>query len=252
MNRTIFWLRTALVLAASVLSGCRGEVELGVVAGLDACHRCNMVIDQVNQACGYIEDDRLVVFDSPVCLLGRYEEFRNSRASIPVQIFFADYNDGLWHPAKSTAFLHTDHIPTIMNAGVVAFGSSEAAEEMRRHPDEKVTDWIGFQTVRGTPNRVVAVLFSDNAMVPDTVELEKGDLGELRMKGDALAEDLTIAVTGYPETGEVTVPASGEEVGLRILALRPGSGFPVIDVSGGRALGRVKVSGAHTLDEEEM
>jgi len=72
------------------------------------------------------------------------------------------------------------------------------------------------------------------------------------MKGDALTEDLTIAVTGYPETGEVTVPASGEEVGLRILALRPGSGFPVIDVSGGRALGRVKVSGAHTLDEEEM
>ncbi len=50
----------------------------------------------------------------------------------------------------------------------------------------------------------------------------------------------------------MTVPVSGEETTLRLIAIRPGAGFPVIDADSGTALGMIKVIGAHTLDEEEM
>jgi hypothetical protein len=239
-------------MAAGLLAGCLGEIELGVVAGVDACHRCNMLIDQENQACGYIEDGELVVFDAPGCLLGSYDEQRAKGFPVPDQVFFADYQEGTWHPARSTAFLLTDHISTVMDSRVICFGSSEAAEAMRQHPDERVTDWFGYRTARGAPNIVVEVVFDATAMVPEVVEVAKGDLVLWKVRGEQLEHDVTIAITGYPEAAAITIPASGEEVDFRILALRPGSGFPVIDTKSGKPLGRVKVSGAHTLEEEEM
>jgi hypothetical protein len=120
--------------------------------------RCNMVIHKVDQACGYIEDGELMVFDAPVCLLASYEEFREREMAAPSQVYFADYQDGKWHPADSTAFLLTEHIPTVMEAGVVCFRSSEAAAAARSHPEERLTDWIGYRTVRGNPIDIARVL----------------------------------------------------------------------------------------------
>ena len=248
MNKAMF----AAVLALASLVGCQGEIELGVVAGVDACRRCNMVIDQVNQACGYIESGELVVFDAPSCLLGSYQEQATLDRTAPEQIYFADYRDGTWHPAQSTAFLLSDHIPTVMNSRVICLSSSEAAEAMRQYPDEEVTDWIGFRTSRGTPDKILEVIFDATSMIPEVVEVDKGDLVLWQVKGAKLEDDLTISITGYPEAGATTVPATGEEVSFRLLALRPGSGFPVIESPGGSALGRLSVTGAHTLDEEEM
>lgn len=240
-----------MAMAALLLAGCLGEVELGVVAGVDACHRCNMLIDQVNQACGYIEEGELVVFDAPGCLLGSYDEKRTKGTPVPDQVFFSDFEDGKWHSAQSTAFLLTDHLATVMESRVICFGSFEAAEGMRKHVDEKVTDWLGYRTARGNPNKVLEIVFDATAMVPDLVEVVKGDLVLLKVKGERLEHDLTIAITGYPEAASITVPASGGEVDFRFLAVRPGSGFPVIDTQSGNFLGRVRVSGAHTFDEEE-
>ncbi len=255
MNQPVsrfLWTMALLVLAGVLFPGCQSEVKLEVVAGVDACHRCNMVIDQVNQACGYIESGELVPFDSPGCLLASYNQLRTQGEPLPEEVFFVDYNKGTWHPAQKTAFLLTEHIPTVMNAGVVCFASTEAAEAMKEHDNEKVTDWIGFRTARGIPDREVEVTFGTAGMSPEVVDVTKGELVLWRVTGDDLAEDVEITVKGYPEAGMIIVPATGEEVSFRILAVRPGAGFPVIETETGKSLGRMRVSGAHTLDEEAM
>lgn len=243
---------TVVVLVAALLGGCQGEVELGVLSGVDACHECDMVIDKVNEACGYLEDGELVTFDSPGCLLRSCDQKRAEGLPVPEQIFFADYGDGSWHPAQSAAFLLTDHVPTVMNARVLSFGSSEAAEAIRQHPDERVTDWKGYRTARGEPDTVKEIVFGATSMLPEVVEVSKGDLVLWKVTGDQLEDNLQISVEGYPEVGIITIPATGEEVSCRFLALRPGMGFPVIKAQTREALGRLKVQGAHTLDEEAM
>jgi hypothetical protein len=171
---------------------------------------------------------------------------------LPDGVFFADYDDSSWHAAGSTAFLLTTHIPTVMNAGVVCFGSNEAAMAMRKHPDEIVTDWLGYRTARGTPDRVLEVTITTDAMVPEVVEADKGDLVLWRVSGAGLETNLDIEVMGYPEAGTITVPANGDTVEFRVMTSRPGAGFPITAVSSGEALGMMKVSGTHTTDEEAM
>jgi hypothetical protein len=232
--------------------GCQGDPALEVIAGVDACHQCSMVIDQTNQACGYLENRELVPFDSPGCLLKSLEQLKAEGARLPDRIFFADYQDGTWHPAESTTFLLTDRIPTVMNARVLCFSSSEAADALRQHEDETVTDWPGYRTARGNPDTVLKIRFHTDAMDPEVAEVSKGDLVLWKVTGEGLEDDLEITIKGYPEAGTITVPADGSEVTFRIMARRPGSGFPVVGSKSDTPFGRLKVTGAHTLDEEEM
>ena len=67
----------SLSMVALSLAGCSREITPAVVAGVDACAHCNMVIDDVNQAAGWIQDGEFVPFDSPGCLLARYEALRD-------------------------------------------------------------------------------------------------------------------------------------------------------------------------------
>lgn len=121
-----------------------------------------------------------------------------------------------------------------------------------QHDNEKVTDWIGYRTSRGIPDKEVDVSFGLSGMSPEVVEVAKGELVLWRVTGKDLTEDVKITLKGYSEVGSIAVPATGEEVQFRLMAVRPGAGFPVIKTESGKALGRMKVRGAHTLDEEEM
>ena len=56
-------------------------------------------------------------------------------------------------------FLLTSHRPTVMGSGVLCFGDPAAAEAAREHDDEIVTDWLGYRTARGAPDREVEVSF---------------------------------------------------------------------------------------------
>jgi hypothetical protein len=211
-----------------------------------------MVIDQVNQACGYVQDDELRPFDSPTCLLASYDDLRARDRALPEKVYFASFEDGNWLSRESTWFLLTTHHRTVMGSGVLCFASQAAADAFREHPDEKITDWAGFRTAKGEPDKILEVLVDDIHMSPELVEVDKGDLVLWKMTGDQLEHDLEITIKGYPEAGVVTVPADGTEVSFRILATRPGSGFPVVRSGGEVFLGRLRVSGAHTLDEEAM
>jgi hypothetical protein len=230
-------------------SGCAREPAIEIVEGIDVCRECNMVIDQVNQSAGFVSGGEFIPFDSPGCLLRFYESLPKSERPRPEDIYFADYRDGAFYPAVRTTFLLTSHIPTVMNAQVVAFSDAEGAMGTRSHPDEVVTDWYGYRTERGTPEAVLEVVFGAEGMEPELVEADKGDLVVLRAVGLGLEEDLVLSIQGYPEAGSLTIPASGEAVEIRFLASKPGVGFP-IGADDGHPLGVLRVTGAHTPDEE--
>ncbi len=251
MKRTLSHAATLILgLAAVALTGCSREVTPAVVAGVDSCAHCNMVIDQVNQAAGWIQDGEFVTFDSPGCLLARYETLRGSGEPLPEELFFADFENAFFHPAAAVTFLLGSHRPTVMGSGALAFGSRSAAEAAQEHHDEVITDWVGYRTARGTPDREVEVSFGPEGMTPGRVEVEKGELVAWTAGSAAEEGELVVAIKGYPELDPVGIVAGEPPVSFRLLASRPGAGFPVIDTGTDETLGVLVVRGAHTADEE--
>jgi hypothetical protein len=245
--------RTAPAAAVLLMQlACSGAVTPEITAGIDACRSCNMVIDEIHQASGYVRNGEFVPFDSPACLLRSYDALRQKGEAPPEAIFLADYEDGSFHPAQDMTFLLTSHVPTVMNGNVICFSGRESAEAMRRFEDEHLTDWIGYRTARGEPDRVLAVTFGPDGMFPEAVEVSKGDLVLWEARTRMLQQDLIVTVKGYPEVGAVNLPASGEEIAFRLLAVRPGAGFPIVRQDDGETLGMLKVTGAHTAEEEMM
>ena len=103
----------------------------------------------------------------------------------------------------------------------------------------------------GTPDRVVTVHFGASGLVPDVVQSEKGELVLWKVTS-GLDDELVVAIRGYPEIGEISIPAAGGAIAFRMRAEKPGTGFPVIDVATGAPLGMFRVEGSHTMDEEAM
>lgn len=231
-----------------LIAGCGGEPTPKVSAGIDGCSSCGMVIDRVNEACGWIAGGEFVPFCSPGCLLAEHDALRRTEESPPQALFFADYRDGTFSIATETGFLLTDHVPTVMNARVICFNSVAAAEAARRHEDEVVTDWTGYRVQRGEPDTVIEAVFGPDSMEPEVVIAAKGDIVLWRSKEKARDGDLVWVIKGYPEVTPPVVKPGGGWVELRFLAARPGAGFPIEDQAG-QVLGMLKVSGAHTADE---
>lgn len=231
-------------------AGCAGDVEPRIVAGIDACGECGMVIDTPDQACGFVDAGEFVTFDSPACLLRSHDARRGRGLQLPTEVYFADHRDGSLHPADTVTFVLTEHVPTVMQSGVLCYASRETAEQTVQHPDERVTDWNGYRLARGTPDRVITAWFGPAGMDPDAVEASKGELVLWNVASRGLDRDVVVSIQGYPEVGEITVPASGAEIAFRMRAVRPGIGFPVMAAGAEQPVGRLRVVGAHTADEE--
>lgn len=238
----VFWLS---------ITGCGQEKSPEIVAGIDGCALCNMTITQANQACGFYWVGEFVTFDSPGCLVQKMGSIKQESGLAPSEIYFADFNTSRLIPADSAYFLLTEHLSTTMNSGVLCFTSEIEAAALMKHPDEMITDWIGYWTRRGTADRCIIVFATQEGFNPDIVILYKGELVQWEINGERLTDNLAFHIEGYDEVGEVTVPAS-EEALFRMLAIRPGAGFPIINSSNNESLGMIKVEGAHTEDEEAM
>ena len=191
-----------------------------------------------------------MTFDCPSCLLQSIEAITDSGIPVPEQIWFADYLNGTFTPAAETTFLLTDHVPTVMNLGVLTFTDREAAENVATHEDEIVTDWLGFRTLEGTPDTVIDLRFGPGGMEPEVVEVQKDALVLFRGAGQDLAGDLPLNLRGYPEFGTVVIPGDGTTIEFRLIASRPGAGFPIISGED-ELLGMLKVEGPHTPEEAE-
>ncbi len=62
-----------------------------------------------------------------------------------------------WHRAATTRFLPTDRATTVMNSGVICFGSDEEARPLQGSEDEAIADWPDYQRRRGRPDREVSL-----------------------------------------------------------------------------------------------
>lgn len=244
----LLWLVLILVVFFATV-GC-GPPEPRVVPGVDSCHECGMIIDRPNESCGYVQGGEFVTFDSPGCLLASFDRAEDD--GTPTEIYFADHSAGSFHPAEHVTFLLTTHLPTVMNGGALCFVDRAAAESLRQHDDEVLTDWLGYRTIRGTPDRVIEFVVEPTGMNPEVFHADKGDLVLFRARANGLVDGLELSVKGYPEIGSVELPASGEPIEFRLMAVRPGTGFPIIRHEDEKIMGMLKVAGAHTADEEAM
>jgi len=243
-------LRLVMTAALSaIFFGCGGEPTPEIMVGVDGCASCGMVIDRANEAAGWIDAGEFVPFCSPGCLLAEHDALRQSGQLPPRGVFFADYQSGAFSPAAETAFLLTDHRPTVMNGRAICFHSMVAAENMRLHDDEVVTDWTGYRVHRGKPDTVVETVFGPGGMEPEAVTANKGDIVLWKTSAEGLEEDLAWIIRGYPEVEPPTVTVSGETAVLRFMATRPGAGFPIESLAEGKLLGMLKVTGTHTAEE---
>ncbi|NIM02098.1 MAG: hypothetical protein GTN89_02780 [Acidobacteria bacterium] len=242
--------RSACCLALLLLAACSGDVQPQIVAGLDVCNECNMVIDRPDQAGGFIEQGTFVTFDSPLCLLRAYEKRLQDGKPLPEQLYLADHADATLHPVEAMTFLLTDHAATVMESGTLCFVDRAAAEAAIAHDDERISDWEGYRLAHGTPDRMIEVTFEPTGQIPELVEASKGELVVWMATSSGLDRDLVISIKGYPEVERITIPASGEPVVFRMKADRPGMGFPVVEADTDAPLGMLRVHGSHTADEE--
>jgi hypothetical protein len=219
---------------------------------VDACAHCNMIITQINQACGFFLENEFIPCDSPGCLLKEFQDLRNANNTNPTGIFFMDYVTSKFVHADSTCFLLTDNIPTVMNAGVLCFADEHEAKLFKKFPEEIITNWIGYQAKKGTPDQTIKIVVTPEGMIPEIVMVNKNEIIELKFKGKNLQSPIIVQLKGYEEIGDILLPISGESVTVRMVAHLPGAGFPFIEVTSKTPLGMIKVSGTHTMDEEAL
>jgi len=252
VSSSTFWSISMIALLLAAMPACNQQEEPRIVAGVDGCDECGMVIDQVREACIYEVDKNFRTFCSPGCLLKSFDRRRKEGESAPDRILFSDYEEGGLAPAEAVTFLLSNHRPTTMGWGILAFSDPERAVSHVQHEDEALVDWVGLRTLRGEPDQRIVWVLGPGGFDPFALQIEKGELVELVLEGRGLDEDRKVMLRGYEECGEVVVPAAGPAVEVRLLATRPGEGFPFVTVPGGEVLGQLRVVGPHTPDEEEM
>jgi len=231
--------------------GCVPDSEPDIAVGMDACASCGMVIPEANQACAFTVDRDTHTFCSSGCLVKEYEARRQAGMPPPDALFFADYETGVLIRENVATFLLTNRVPTVMRWGILNFADHERAAAFQE-AGEILVDWPGLRSVRGEVDRVLEVILTPSGLVPEVLELDKGQLVEWTIRGQSLLEDTTIALRGYEDLGEIVVPASGVAVTTRLLTVRPGEGFPIVRVDDGAVLGQVRIRGAHTADEAAL
>ena len=239
---------TALVLLMGAFAGCEPGGPPEIAAGMDGCAACGMVIQETRQAASFTIDREHSLFCSSGCLLQEYESRRKSGAAAPDEVYFADNETGEMIRSEAAAFVLSERVPTVMNWGILAFGDRARAEEFQEGEDTLV-DWLGLRTVRGEVDRTFEMEWTPSGIEPERVELEKGELVTWVFRATGLERDTAVILRGYEELGEIPLLASGEAVERRMLAVRPGEGFPWTRLDNGSVLGQVRVRGAHTADE---
>ncbi len=243
---------TLILLIASCFSGCKRQEIPEITAGVDACSHCRMVIDQVNQACGYFDANGFVTFDSPACLLRQIEQADSGIRPVSERIHFADYSKTGFVRADSTYFLLTEQIPTVMQGGVICFASELDAVSHNEKGEGEITDWEGYQVLKGTPDLTIKATITPTGMHPEMLIVNKNEIVEWLLYAEGLPAPIVVRLRGYEELGEIVVPVNGDPVSIRMRASKPGEGFPLVRKEGGEPVGMLKVIGAHTSDEEAM
>jgi hypothetical protein len=240
------------ILLSLVFFCCKGGKKPEIQSGIDECKQCNMVITQMNQACGFFYENNFVTFCSPVCLLSDYEYLNKEKNINESQIFFTDFETKQFIRCDSTYFLFTESIQTVMNAGVVCFRSAERATNLQSHPMEEITDWKKYKTRVGTPDKIVKIKLNNTLVEPGILVFNKNELVQLEIEKIGQTKSNPFFIKGYEEVGKFIFPKNESFMTIKLITDKPGSGFPIMMEGIDQPLGMIKVLGAHTRDEEVM
>lgn len=240
------------ILLSVFLFCCKADQKPQIQSGIDNCKHCNMIISQTNQACGFFKENNFVTFCSPSCLLADYENLEDKNMIKNTQIYFTDYNTKIFMPSDSTFFLLTKSIPTVMNSGVVCFNSLENAKMLKREPEDIVTDWRKYKVLAGTPDKIIKIKINNFQMNPGVLVFNKNDIIQLEIEKIGHINNILISIKGYEEVGNFIFTEGISFITVKMIADKPGSGFPIMMEGIDQPIGMIKVLGAHTLDEEVM
>jgi hypothetical protein len=240
------------ILLSAILFCCKSEYKPEIVAGIDECNHCKMVITQTNQACGFYHDNNFKTFCSPSCLLSSYEKLKKDNIIKDSNIFFTDYETKHFVRSDSTFFLFTKSRPTVMNSGILCFASAKRVESFKNQPEEIITDWKKYQVLAGSPDKIMEIKLSGNKLEPAIVVCNKNEIIHLEIKKNDQIRYQFIFIRGYEEMGKFKFPEGESLLTIKLMADKPGSGFPIIMDGIDQPIGMLKVLGAHTMDEEVM
>jgi copper chaperone NosL len=241
----------AILLSISFFS-CKEEKIPHIESGIDDCNHCKMIITETNQACGFFHQSEFVTFCSPKCLLADYEKLRKEKSIDKGHIYFGDFEGRKLIRADSTYFLFTNSIITVMNSGILTFKSENSAQLLMKQSDEFVTNWDKFQITAGTPDKIIKVKFFDGLMNPDIFSINKNEFIQLDIENKDRLDEKILFIKGYEDVGMFKFMKENPFLTIRLIADKPGSGFPIMMKGVDQPLGMIKVYGSHTLDEEVM
>jgi len=241
-----------LQLFSVVFFCCKSEQIPEIHSGIDDCKHCKMVISQTNQACGFFQDKNFVTFCSPACLLSEFEYLKKEKKINVNHIFFTDYESKIFVRSDSTYFLFTNSIPTVMNSGVLCFRSIENAKSLKNHPKDTVTDWREYRIMEGTPDKIIRLKLSNNSLEPGVLVFNKNEIIHIEIENVDHQVNPNISIKGYENIGNFTFPEGESILTIKMLTDKPGSGFPIMMEGIEQPIGMLKITGAHTMDEEVM
>ena len=82
--------------------------------------------------------------------------------------------------------------------------------------------------------------------------LNKNEFVEFQLKIEEGQIQDNVYIKGYEEFGNFEFTNEKSIQKLRIIATKPGAGFPIVTDTDEQVLGMIKVLGSHTADEEVM
>ena len=139
-----------------------------------------------------------------------------------------------------------------MNSGVLCFKYSNQAEVLKSQSDELITNWKKYQVLTGTPDKIIKIKLSNNLMDPGILVFNKNEIIQLEFEIIGQFNAVQISIKGYEDVGKLIFPKGESTMTIKMIADKPGAGFPILMDGNDQPIGMIKVLGAHTMDEEVM
>lgn len=129
-------------LLLQVLGGCAAGAAgppspRELVAGVDVCEYCHMMVDEPGRAAQWLEPGgKALLFDEPGCLVA----WLLARPEAAGEAFFGDAGGTGWIPAAEASFIR-EGPGTGMGFDIVAYRSAEAARHVAAEMGGRVVAW---------------------------------------------------------------------------------------------------------------
>lgn len=240
-----------MLLALSACGRSGEPVPVPIYPGEDVCETCRMLISDPKFAAECVmKKGRVKKFDDVICMVRHFDSAKTPEAATGDDIrayFIKDYDTKEWLDAKKANFVKAN-VVTPMGSGTVAFGERERAVRFAQQYQAKLLSFDDLWGVFSLPSAEREVTIKNHVMKPEVVSVKFGDLVEIRLKVED-EKEYKVAIKGYGNDGVFPSASKGHPALLRLKAERPGTDFAFVDRQTIKELGRLRVEGAHFMEE---